>query len=187
MKIAQSLLIAFSVIVAASSITEAFAPSSGVLSSATARNVVATTPNLSVEIPPAKSLRKAPVYATTGTSLSATSTDDDDDDRTTGVSWQFNPLYATFLVGFLTYAFAFAGSPGQPLVGAEADTLIINAFLDDPLHPANVDLIFVQIFNVLGILPMVLTSLIIPQSAKKGLPAWPFAFTGFVGYPGFGK
>ena len=184
MKITQSLLVAFAAIVAASSITEAFAPSAGVLSSTTTRNV-ATTPNL--EMPLAKSLIKAPMCATTGTSLSATSNDDDDDDSTTGVSWQFNPLYATFLVGFLTYAFAIAGSPGQPLVGAEADTLIINAFLDDPLHPANVDLIFVQIFNVLGILPMVLTSLIIPQSSKKGLPAWPFAFTGFVGYPGFGK
>ena len=114
--------------------------------------------------------------------LLASSTGDDDESP----SWQFNPLYGGFLVGFLSYAFLIAG-PGQGLTGGDLDTSIITAFITDPLHPANVNLLFVQIFNILGVFPMVITSLMVPQSSKKGLPAWPFAITGLAGYPGFGK
>ena len=158
--------------------SDAFAPSSF---SSPKQGVVVDARTQVVADHPFRIQRSMSFKNTATTSLFASSTGNDE-----SPSWQFNPLYGGFLVGFLSYAFLIAG-PGQGLTGGELDTSIITAFITDPLHPANVNLLFVQIFNILGVFPMVITSLMVPQSAKKGLPAWPFAITGLAGYPGFGK
>jgi hypothetical protein len=77
-------------------------------------------------------------------------------------------------------------APGVPLVGSDYDTAMLAAFLDDPLHPLNVSLLFVTIFNLLGVMPMIISTLMISQGSKQGLPAGLFAMTGFTGFPGFG-
>mmetsp|Transcript_18831 Transcript_18831/g.24239 ORF Transcript_18831/g.24239 Transcript_18831/m.24239 type:complete len:320 (+) Transcript_18831:119-1078(+) len=96
-------------------------------------------------------------------------------------SWAFNPLFASLWVGF--FAFAALG-PGE--LFAPSDTELINNYIADPSNPG-FSQVFQAIFNYLGVMPMVIACLAIPQGSKKGLPALPFIAASFgLGYGAIG-
>lgn len=82
-----------------------------------------------------------------------------------------NPLYFIPWVGFFAYAFLF--SPGD--VMDTTDMAIIGSFLADPANAAGaINPLYFVVFNALGIMPLVLASLVLPQGSKGGLWAAPF-------------
>ena len=104
----------------------------------------------------------------------------DDDDSP---SWRIDPLFASLWVGFNT--FAILGPYGE--LGAESDTAMIMSYIDNPANPGFAEG-FQLVFNLLGILPIVLASIAVPQASKRGLPPLPFLASGFgLGYGGIGK
>jgi hypothetical protein len=86
-----------------------------------------------------------------------------------------NPLYFVPWVGFLAYAVLV--SPGEMLDGT--DTALIRSFLDDPTNNSgSINPLFFVVFNMLGIMPIVLAALVLPQGSNskttRGLWAGPF-------------
>ena len=78
-----------------------------------------------------------------------------------------NPLYAGLWAAFLGYGIFF--SPGQ--VGDPIDTTIIEGFINDPTNTAgNMNPLFFMIFNFLGVMPLVMAQLVLPQdnNARSG-------------------
>ena len=103
--------------------------------------------------------------------LSVTSSNDD-------ITWQFNPFYAALWAGFLLFGFVLSpGSFDSPL-----DKDILNAFFSDPVQAPGVNKLFVIIFSLLGVMPMVISSLLFAQGSEKGLPATPFALASMSGF-----
>mmetsp|Transcript_903 Transcript_903/g.2595 ORF Transcript_903/g.2595 Transcript_903/m.2595 type:complete len:307 (-) Transcript_903:346-1266(-) len=95
--------------------------------------------------------------------------------------WRFNPPFALAWVGFL--AFAYARTVGEA-PGASQE--VLNQFLMDPIHPG-VNEIFAVVFNLLGLAPVVLASLIMPSARGQKLPATPFlALSAAAGYTAVG-
>ena len=69
----------------------------------------------------------------------------------------------------------------------DLDVNILNNYIQNPTHPSGVNEIFVCVFDALGIMPMVLSTLIFPQGSKQGLPAAPFcASSAALGFGGLG-
>jgi hypothetical protein len=86
-------------------------------------------------------------------------------------AFAFNPLYATLWAAFL--GFGFFLSPGTML--DPNDTSLIRSFLDDPTNSQrDVNPLFFIVFNALGIMPLVMAQLTVPQGRRKGLWAAPF-------------
>eukprot|EP00566_Odontella_aurita_P027454 CAMPEP_0113595922 /NCGR_PEP_ID=MMETSP0015_2-20120614/40028_1 /TAXON_ID=2838 /ORGANISM="Odontella" /LENGTH=170 /DNA_ID=CAMNT_0000503337 /DNA_START=24 /DNA_END=533 /DNA_ORIENTATION=- /assembly_acc=CAM_ASM_000160 len=84
-------------------------------------------------------------------------------------------------LGFL--AFAYARTVGEA-PGASQE--VLNQFLMDPIHPG-VNEIFAVVFNLLGLAPVVLASLIMPSARGQKLPATPFlALSAAAGYTAVG-
>ena len=97
-------------------------------------------------------------------------------------SWGFDPLFGALWIGF--NAFALLG-PGQ--IGAPEDTAMIMAYIDNPADPGFSEA-FQLIFNYLGIMPIIIACLAVPQAAKRGLPPLPFLVASFgLGFGGAGE
>lgn len=120
------------------------------------------------------------ISATTTTKLTATSSSDEMEDETP--SWAFNPLYAAFWFGFIVFAILGPGEFNSP-----QDLALINDYIANPSDPGFSEL-FQAIFNYLGLMPIILASIAIPQANNKGLPAVPFFAASFaMGYGAIGK
>jgi hypothetical protein len=97
-------------------------------------------------------------------------------------SWAFNPLYAFFWLSFFGFA---AVGPGE--MGSTADRDIAMAIINAPGDPS-VSQAFQAIFNYLGIMPIIIACLAVPQASKRGLPPLPFLVASFaMGYGSIGK
>eukprot|EP00522_Entomoneis_paludosa_P008056 CAMPEP_0172450400 /NCGR_PEP_ID=MMETSP1065-20121228/8752_1 /TAXON_ID=265537 /ORGANISM="Amphiprora paludosa, Strain CCMP125" /LENGTH=275 /DNA_ID=CAMNT_0013202179 /DNA_START=114 /DNA_END=941 /DNA_ORIENTATION=+ len=101
----------------------------------------------------------------------------DNEDMTEEQSWEFNPLFASLWLGFVTFAIV---GPGE--FNAPSDIELLNNYIANPSDPGFSEA-FQVIFNYLGIMPMILACLAVPQGARKGLPALPFMSLAFaMGY-----
>jgi hypothetical protein len=98
--------------------------------------------------------------------------------------FQFNPLYGGLLAAFLTYGIFL--SPGE--IFSDIDNGMLQAYMDNPSQPQGINELFLCIFNGLGIMPLVLSQLVVPQgNNKSGLPAAPFLLaSAAMGYGGLG-
>ena len=81
--------------------------------------------------------------------------------------------YLILWTSFLTYAFTLA-----PPADSIATIEIINNILSTPFD-GSVNPIFVCIFNLLGVLPIIYASLLLPAAKKQSIPAAPFVFGAF--------
>mmetsp|Transcript_28304 Transcript_28304/g.68858 ORF Transcript_28304/g.68858 Transcript_28304/m.68858 type:complete len:422 (+) Transcript_28304:221-1486(+) len=77
-----------------------------------------------------------------------------------------NPFYGTLWLGFLMYGIIF--SPGEML--NPADTQIIEQLISNPTNSAAstgemINPLFFMVFNGLGLVPLVMAQLVVPQSA----------------------
>ena len=64
------------------------------------------------------------------------------------------------------------------------DTTLINAYIENPANPGFSE-VFQAIFNYLGLMPIVIACLSVPQASKRGLPPLPFLLSSFaMGYGG---
>ncbi|KAL3904142.1 MAG: hypothetical protein SGILL_010184, partial [Bacillariaceae sp.] len=100
-------------------------------------------------------------------------TDDvqEQEDDSNGLSLHFNPLYGALWLGFLVFGIFL--SPGEVL--DLKDTQIIEGFINDPSNTAGgMNPLFFAVFNGLGIMPIVMAQLALPQGSKSGVPAAPF-------------
>jgi hypothetical protein len=61
-------------------------------------------------------------------------------------------------------------APSNPL-----DSEVISKFINDPVNPG-LNEIFYFAFNIFAVMPIVLASLVMPQHAKRGIPAAPILF-----------
>jgi hypothetical protein len=118
----------------------------------------------------------------TKTNLSEGNNNDDDDGGIT-----VNPLYLIPWVGFFVYAFLL--SPGTVMDGA--DTTIIQSFIVDPTNLSGaINPLYFVVFNALGIMPLVLASIVLPQGKNTGGGLWgagPFLLASLAaGYGSFG-
>jgi hypothetical protein len=104
--------------------------------------------------------------------LQATSNTPEGDDETTDLfsNVQSNLVFGALYVAFLSFAFIF--SPGE--IGADVDNTLIQSFIENPTSPAGFNELFFAVFNLLGVMPLVMSQLVFPQGSKKGLPATPF-------------
>ncbi|KAG7341388.1 hypothetical protein IV203_023340 [Nitzschia inconspicua] len=96
----------------------------------------------------------------------------------------FNPLYGALWATFLAYGIFF--SPGEMLDAS--DTKLIETLIGDPSN-ANGDInsLFFVVFNALGIMPIVMAQLALPQGSSKGVWAAPFVLGSFgAGFGAFG-
>ena len=91
--------------------------------------------------------------------------------------------YSVALAIFLGFAAFLA--PGS--FGAEQDNAMLQAYFDNPLAPGWNEIFYAE-FNLLGIIPILMSCLLFPQASPMGLPPTPFlvASAGF-GYFGLGK
>ncbi|KAL3919508.1 MAG: hypothetical protein SGILL_003720 [Bacillariaceae sp.] len=104
--------------------------------------------------------------------LHATNDDNSDGAEATQQSFfNFNPLYGALWVGFLAYGIFF--SPGELL--DLGDTKMIEGFISDPTNAqGGMNPLFFAVFNALGVMPIVMAQLALPQGSKQGVPAAPF-------------
>ena len=115
---------------------------------------------------------------TTSLNMSTMNPSEDDIEK----SWEFNPLFASLWAGFIGFAIV---GPGE--FNAPSDIEIINNYIADPSNPGFSEL-FQLIFNYLGVMPIIISCLAVPQGAKRGLPALPFMAASFaMGYGAVGK
>ena len=121
--------------------------------------------------------------STTSSSLHQASKDDASLDN---VSWfdglTINPVYLIPYLGFLV--FAVHATQSEALGASQA---VLDQFLADPVHPANVNPLFATVFNLIGLIPIPLTCLLMPSAAQQRLPAAPFlAASAAMGYGALG-
>jgi hypothetical protein len=91
-------------------------------------------------------------------------------------SLNFNPLYGALWILFL--GFGLFLSPGELL--DPTDTIIIEGFINDPSNASGaMNPLFFAVFNALGVMPIVMAQLILPQGSKQGVPAAPFLLGSF--------
>ncbi len=79
-------------------------------------------------------------------------------------------------LSFVTYAFTLA--PGTNEAAKALDTELLNAIVANPFDPS-INPLFVAIFNFLGVMPFVYSSLLLPGSRDQKPPAWPFLIGSF--------
>jgi hypothetical protein len=92
--------------------------------------------------------------------------------------------YAAAWVGLTTYAFGF--SPGGSPEAAAIDSELIAKMISTPFD-GSVSPIFVALFNSLGIIPVIYSSLLLPGSKNQSPPAAPFLVASFaLGFFGLG-
>jgi hypothetical protein len=123
------------------------------------------------------------------TILLASDNNDNEHDGPTAISssfLSFNPLYGTLWLTFLTYGIFF--SPGSEML-SPTDAKLIENFITDPTNNNGViNPIFFVMFNALGIMPIVMAQLVLPQgNPQKGIWAAPFILGSFAaGYGALG-
>jgi hypothetical protein len=103
---------------------------------------------------------------TRSTQLFATPPQDDSAEDSSSFL-NINPLYAGLWAAFLGYGIFF--SPGQ--MADPTDTAIIESFINDPTNAAgNLNPLFFIVFNFLGVMPLVMAQLVLPQdnNARSG-------------------
>lgn len=76
----------------------------------------------------------------------------------------------------MSYAFLFA--PGKDAAATALDADLLKAIIANPFDPT-INPVFVAIFNMLGIVPFVYASLLLPGSRDQKPPAWPFIGASF--------
>lgn len=88
------------------------------------------------------------------------------------------PLFTGLVwLGFILYAIDFA--PGAAEAARNADQKLLTDLIADPLAPS-VTPLFAMIFNMLGILPFIYASLLLPGARdQKPVPAAPFCIASF--------
>jgi hypothetical protein len=106
---------------------------------------------------------------------------DVDDDTMASFFQQRGTLRPVFTLlvwlGFVLYAVDFA--PGMGEAARAADQKLLTDLIADPLNPS-VTPLFAMIFNMLGILPFIYTSLLLPGAREqKPVPAAPFCIGSF--------
>jgi len=108
------------------------------------------------------------------TTSKASSVEDGNDDEP---NWDFNPVFGGLWVALLIFSFFL--TPYSP----DFDKNMLWTFISSPTNPQGVNEIFVVIFNSLGIMPIIIACLAVPQGSKRGLPITPFAVISiFLGY-----
>jgi hypothetical protein len=116
--------------------------------------------------------------SSTWTQLSAYSKVDDDDAEIS--PWGIDPFFGSLLLALLAYAFAAPGVFNSP-----QDQALLDNYIANPTDPEGFNLLYLTIFDLLGIIPVIAASVALPQGSKKGLPAAPFlaasAALGFFG------
>lgn len=120
---------------------------------------------------------------TTTTTLSLADNANKLEQDTHNKSWSIDPLYAALYIGFIAFATLGPGELGDP-----KDTALIQNYIDNPQDPGFSEG-FQLIFNYLGIMPIIISCLAVPQANnKRGLPPLPFLVASFaMGYGGMGK
>lgn len=97
-------------------------------------------------------------------------------------SWRFDPLFGALWIGFNMFAFLGPGFIGDP-----QDFEMIKSYIDNPADPGFSEA-FQLIFNYLGVMPIIIACLAVPQAAQRGLPPLPFLVSSFgLGFGGAGK
>jgi hypothetical protein len=96
-------------------------------------------------------------------------------------SWRVDPFFGTLVIALI--GFAAFGAPGE--LNSVKDLALLDNYIADPLAPQGFNSVFYLIFNLLGAIPIIATSVALPQGSRKGLPAAPFlgasAALGFFG------
>lgn len=78
--------------------------------------------------------------------------------------------------GFVAYAFLLA--PGKDPASTALDAQLLKDIIGNPFSPT-LPPIFLAIFNALGLMPLVYSSLLLPGSRNQSPPAWPFCVGSF--------
>jgi hypothetical protein len=96
--------------------------------------------------------------------------------RASSLNLSFNPLYGALWLLFLIYGIFF--SPGE-MLGA-TDIKLIEALIADPSNANGaVNPLFFIFFNALGVMPIIMAQLVLPQGNQKGVWAAPFVIGSF--------
>lgn len=96
----------------------------------------------------------------------------------TSPSFSFNPVAASAWAAIVAFALTLTLTRAT----GDADQAIINAFIANPAEPG-LNEIFFAIFNLFLPAPLIVSSLVLPQGSKEGLPSWPFLLgSGAFGY-----
>jgi hypothetical protein len=114
---------------------------------------------------PLQSHRHHQRYASLLRPLTASKSNLSDNEDNDGPGIVVNPLYFIPWVGFFVYAFCF--SPGNVMDGT--DSAIIQSFLSDPTNTSGaINPLYFVVFNALGIMPLVVASIVLPQGRSGG-------------------
>ena len=120
------------------------------------------------------------VKPTVGSSTLAMASKSDGVDDESGPSWSFNPLFASLWISFVAFAVLGPGDFGS-------SSAMINAYIENPSDPGFSEG-FQLIFNFLGLMPIIIACISVPQASKLGLPPLAFLLSSFaMGYGGVGK
>lgn len=101
-----------------------------------------------------------------GTQLYATEMEERD-----APALQANWVHAVTWLALVAFTFS-PVAPGS--LGSDQDNAMLQAIINDPLHPEGINSVFYVVFNLFGPMPVILASLLLPQQSPGKLSAGPF-------------